>query len=338
MVGGLARVDWVREGAFPQPIPEREEESIVNPENPMHDVIGFRENEVGLVPAYLRGLPSPATRKVYSQVVRDFETFLADDLLSATRRQIEAYTAHLKARGLSPSTVAKHLSALAGLYDFAVSDGMVDRNPVAVARRPKVPDSSPRRALSPSEVRALLAAPDVGTLIGLRDHALLVTLAVQGWRIFEALNLQVADLDEEQGQRTARIVGKGSKIARVPLASATWNAIRAWLDAAGILAGPVFAQVLKGGRVQAGEAISMQSAWKRLRRLAVVAGIRRPIHAHLFRHTAITQALAAGIALHEVQDFARHSDPRTTRRYDSHRDSLANRSPHVLAALLVDQS
>jgi hypothetical protein len=35
-----------------------------------------------------------------------------------------------------------------------------------------------------------------------------------------------------------------------------------------------------------------------------------------------------------VQDFARHEDPRTTRRYDSHRQSLANQTPHVLASVL----
>ena len=183
----------------------------------------------------------------------------------------------------------------------------------------------------------MLSVPDTETCVGLRDRALLTVLVVQGWRISEALGLRVEDLDEEQGQQVARIVGKGGKVARVPLAPATWSALQSWTRRAGITNGPIFVSVRKGGAAHGEVSISVQSAWKRIRFLARQAGDQRDVHPHLFRHTAVTQSLAAGIALHEVQDFARHADPRTTRRYDSHRQSLNNRAPHVLAALLVDQ-
>lgn len=299
-------------------------------------ILAFPESQIGIVEAFIRGLPSPATRKIYAQIIQAFESFVGVDVLSVTRRQVEAYRAHLEDQRRAAATIGKHLSAINGLFDYALAEGLVDRNPVATARRPKISDVSPRRALSPVEVRALLSVPDVTTTVGLRDRALLVTLAVQGWRISEALGLRVEDLDEEQGQRVATIRGKGGNVARVPLAGPAWLTIKSWMDTAGISSGPIFVPVIKGGRVQAGQPISVQSAWKRIRYLAGQAGITRAVHPHLFRHAAVTQALAAGVALHEVQDFARHADPRTTRRYDSHRASLANRSPHVLAALLVD--
>jgi len=301
-------------------------------------IVAFPESDVSLLDAYLRGLPSDATRRVYRRAIRSFCSFLDREALTATRRDVEAYRAHLEELGRAPSTICKHLSALSGFYGFAIDEGVLDRNPAAAARRPRLPDTSPRRALSPDEVRALLAAPDTATVVGLRDRAMLTCLAVQGWRIAEVLGLRVEDLDEEQGHRVATVTGKGSKTMRVPLAAPTWTAITSWLEAASIESGPVFVAVeRKGGdEVIPGKALSQQSAWKRLRLLARRAGLRREVSAHLFRHGAITAALDAGVALRDVQDFARHADPRTTRRYDSHRQSLANPTPHVLAARFRD--
>jgi len=250
---------------------------------------------------------------------------------------VEAYRAHLEQLGLAPATVCKHLSALSGFFQYALDEGLVARNAAASARRPRLPDVSPRQALSVAEVRALLGAADCSKLIGLRDKAMVVTLVTQGWRISELLGLAVEDLGEEAGHRVATIVGKGGKVARVPLAAASWLAITRWCSAAGIESGPIFVRVTKGGEPVQGRAISQQATWKRLRMLARRAGIHRHLHAHLFRHTAVTIALDNGVPLHQVQDLARHADPRTTRRYDSHRQSLANPAPHVLAGVLVPE-
>ena len=302
---------------------------------PNTTIVPFPENRIGMVEAFLRGLPSNPTRRVYRHTLRCMDGYMGNrPLVSATRRDIEGYRSHLEELGRAPSTIAKHLAALSGFFAFAEDEGVIDRNPAARARRPKVPDVSPRQGLSSDEVRALLSVPDPGTLVGLRDLALVRVLAIQGWRISEALGLRVEHLGDEQGHKTATIKGKGGKVARVPLAAAVWTAITSWTSAAEITVGPVFAGVKKGGEVIPGRAISSQSAWKRIRFLAGKAGIDRDIHPHLFRHGCVTTALAAGVPLHQVQDFARHSDPRTTRRYDSHRNSLANPTPHVLAAAL----
>jgi len=302
----------------------------------MKGVIAFPEKRISLADAFLRGLPSESTRKTYRQVLVDAKRFLGGrDLVAASRRDIEAYRASMEEAGRAPATIAKNLSALSGFYGFAQDEGIIDRNPAARARRPRVPDMSPRKGLSPEEVKTLLAVPDPATLIGQRDIALLTVLALQGFRISETLGLRVEDFGEELGYKVATIHGKGGKTDRVSLAAEAWEAITRWLSAAEITTGPVFVSVTKGGEACRGRAISVQSAWKRIRRIAGQAGIDRPVHAHLFRHGAVTTALANGVPLHQVQDFARHSDPRTTRRYDSHRLSLANPTTHVLAESLL---
>jgi integrase len=147
--------------------------------------------------------------------------------------------------------------------------------------------------------------------------------------------LRVADFGEEQGQRIAVVHGKGGKVARVPLAGTTVGAITDWLQGAGLHAGPVFVPVRRDGGVSLPtSALSRQAAVDIVGAIAARAGLRH-IHPHLFRHGAITAALDADVPLHLVQDFARHADPRTTRRYDSHRQSLRNPTAHTLANKLV---
>ena len=291
-------------------------------------IIAFPESEVSLTDAYLRGLPTEATRKVYGRAIRVL-------LFTATRRDIEAWRAAQEEAGLAPSTVATRMTAVSSLFEFAVDEGEISVNPAARARRPRVPSESPRRGLSPAEVRAMIRACDPETLIGLRDRVMVVILGVQGWRLSELLGLQVSDLGEEGGHKVAEITGKGSKVARVPLAAETWATIHTWLEAAKIIDGPIVIPVLKGSRVHSGGAMSPQSADKRIKLIAADAGISRQVHAHLFRHGAVTTLLDAGVPLRETQDFARHADPRTTCRYDSHRQSLNNPAPHVLAGKLM---
>ena len=56
---------------------------------------------------------------------------------------------------------------------------------------------------------------------------------------------------------------------------------------------------------------------------------------HCLRHSAITFALDAGAALRDVQDYAGHKDPRTTRRHDHARDSLDRNVTYTVAAYLA---
>lgn len=296
-------------------------------------VVAFPEAEVSILDAYLRGLLTETTRKVYRRCIGQFDTFLGGrDLLSASRREVEAYRSYMEDLGRAPSTIGKAMSALTGYYGFAVDEEAIEKNPAARARRPKLPQESPRMGLSRQEVRALFDATSGSELIDHRDRALVMLLAIQALRLSEALGLHVEDLGEELGHHVAVVRGKGAKVSRVPLAAPVHQAIQDWTTAAGIESGPIFVRVKKGGAIVRGRAISPQCAWKRIRVLGERAGLSRPVHPHLFRHGAATAALDAGVPLREVQDHLRHADPRTTRRYDSHRRSLNNPAPHVLAA------
>ena len=121
--------------------------------------------------------------------------------------------------------------------------------------------------------------------------------------------------------RVLRVVRKGARKAKIPLTPATVAALDAYLAAqaqrAGVgqwrqLSGPLLATAT-GGRLRQGH------LWELVSRLARTAGVGawEQLSPHSLRHSAITFALDADGSLRDVQDYADHKDPRTTRRYDN---------------------
>jgi len=88
--------------------------------------------------------------------------------------------------------------------------------------------------------------------------------------------------------------------------------------------------------VRAGNRLVYITAYKTVRRLARKAGLpaAEQITPHSLRHTFVTEALAAGAPLQDVQDAAGHADPRTTRRYDRTRKNHDNHPTFKLVSHL----
>ncbi len=154
-------------------------------------------------------------------------------------------------------------------------------------------------------------------------------LALNGLRISEALGADVDDLDFERGHRTLKIVRKGGKHATIPLAPRTSRALDLYIGER--TTGPIFLGA-KGRRMD------RYATDRTVKRLAWRAGIAKRISPHSLRHSFITAALDAGVALRDVQEAASHADPRTTMRYDRGRGSLDRHATYIVATFLAGAS
>ena len=180
--------------------------------------------------------------------------------------------------------------------------------------------------LGPNELGAFLVQAGLGSA---RDHALASLLALNGLRISEALGADIEDLDFERGHRTLKIWRKGGKRVTIPLAPRTSRALDLYLGER--TNGPIFL----GAH---GQRMDRHAADRTVKRLARRAGIVKRISPHSLRHSFITAALDAGVALRDVQEAASHADPRTTMRYDRGRGSLDRHATYVVAAFLAGAS
>jgi integrase len=157
--------------------------------------------------------------------------------------------------------------------------------------------------------------------------ALAAMLGLLGLRVFEACHADVDDLGEEHSHRVLRVLGKGTKLALIPLPPAVGRAIdRAIGDR---VRGPILVN-------RNGYRMDRHATTRGLRHLAKAVGVRMPrMHPHVLRHTYVTTMLDAGVSLRDVQIAAHHADPKTTMRYDRARKDLDRHPNYILAAYMA---
>jgi integrase/recombinase XerD len=232
------------------------------------------------------------------------------DLLTAEAPDLSAHMRDLQRQGLSPRSSARALSSLRGFYEHLVTDGERVDNPSVNLLPPKLWKPLPK-VLSESEIEALLAAPDVGTPLGLRDRAMLELLYATGLRVSELVGLQLPQLRLDVGFLVA--FGKGSKERVVPVGEQAEHWTRRYLRE--------IRPNLAEGRHQAvfvnrhGEQMTRQGFWKILKGYGLKAGVRAPLSPHVLRHSFATHLLEHGADLRAVQTMLGHADISTTQIY-----------------------
>ncbi|GKG92424.1 tyrosine recombinase XerC [Desulfovibrionaceae bacterium] len=261
-----------------------------------------------------RGL-SPRTVESYGQDLESF--FLFEEELAQSggsapcpdEQEIFLYLAWLRSRGNTGRTLARRLSALRAFFAFAVEEGALKANPALLLENPKLPQHLPE-VLSREEMEKLLALPDMDEKSGRRDRCMLEMLYAAGLRVSELCNLSVADLDLQRG--LVRIFGKGAKERLVPL----HDMIQALLDDYLRSWRPLFSP---GGNQlfvnRSGRALSRQYIWKMVKKYTLLAGIRRAVSPHTFRHSFATHLLEGGADLRAVQLLLGHADISATEIY-----------------------
>ena len=285
--------------------------------------------ETGPARSIRRWRLSGPTRKSYATDLRQYFAWCAQvglEVFAARRPHIELWARAMEDRGLARATIGRRLSTIAGFYRFAVIDGVIEHSPAEHVRRPKIDTESTTLGLDRMELGAFIAQ---GAAAGATDHALACLLGLLGLRVSEALNIDIEHLALKRGHRTVTVLGKGSKLAVIPLPPKVGRAVD--LAAGERSSGPL----LLGA---SGERLNPQAATRIVRRLAKRAGVTKHISPHSLRHSFITAALDAGVPLRDVQIAARHADPRTTTRYDRARNNLDRHANYVVTAFIAGAS
>ena len=255
-------------------------------------------------------------------------TWAADhglDPLDLTRTHLELFRHYLSAeRGNAASTIAHRLTVVKQFYRFAVIDEHIERSPAEHLNIPKAQrDESRLIGLSRHELATLL---QVAQAVDARRWALVAMMGLLGLRVSEACSIQIENTKgESRGYRTITFTGKGGKPATMPLPIPVQRAIDA--AAGDRTSGPLLTR-------QDGQQLERRTAYRWIRQLGKRAGIER-LHPHALRHTMVTLALDAGVPLRDVQQAARHADPRMTERYDRQRGNLDRHAAHFLAAYVA---
>lgn len=218
---------------------------------------------------------------------------------------------YLKDRNeLSKRSQARVMSSFRSFFDWLVMEGLVKDNPCDRIDSPKLGRYLPD-VLSVEEVTAIIDSVDVSSWQGRRDKAILETLYGCGLRVSEAVGLKISGLYFDEG--FVRIIGKGNKERIVPLGEMAAEALSAYLEVR-----PAPAEASADDLVflnRFGKSLSRVSMFKMIKTQALLAGIRKDISPHTFRHSFATHLIENGADLRLVQEMLGHESVVTTEIY-----------------------
>ena len=225
-------------------------------------------------------------------------------------RDIVGFLTHEKARGLSSSSISRALAAVRMLFKFLVVEGHVPKNVASTLESPHLWRRLPG-VLDIDDVEALLAAPDLSKPLGVRDRAIREVMYATGARVSETADLKLEGVNFDF--RFLRCFGKGSKERVVPIGRRAVDALKQYvaeerprLDRNG---SPLLF-LSKSGRRLGREAI-----WARVRKYALIAGLRKKVSPHTLRHSFATHLLQGGADLRSIQEMLGHANIATTQIY-----------------------
>ena len=168
------------------------------------------------------------------------------------------------------------------------------------------------KSLTPEQVGSILASCDRSTVIGRRDHAILLLLARLGLRAGEAAAMTLDDLDWDNGLVT--VSGKGQRREPLPLPQEAGEALVAYLrdGRPRCCTRRLFIRIRAPHRGFANGTAICNVVWRALAR----AGIDPPFKgSHLLRHSLATGMLRNGASLEDIGQILRHRHPETTQIY-----------------------
>lgn len=229
------------------------------------------------------------------------------------REDILLQLSELNSSGLKPTTITRYLTTLRRFFAFLKMEGLINENPMTTISLPKKREHLPE-VLTLDEVDRLLATPDVETVLGLRDRAILETLYATGLRVSELVAIRLNDWHEDMG--FIRTIGKGDKERIVPLGEIAQDWISRYLEESR----PKLVRNEDGTKDCLflnfhGNPLTRQGIWKNLKAYVQKAGIQKNVTPHTLRHSFATHILENGADLRIVQELLGHTDISTTQIY-----------------------
>lgn len=248
-------------------------------------------------------IANPNTRSAYFHAAADFFRHIAGRQLAPvidaiTPLHVQSWLDGMMARRLSVPTIKLRLAALRMLFNALVRAQILRVNPVTAVKGPKhrvVKGKTP--VLAGDETMHLLHSIDISTLVGLRDRAIIATMAYTFARIGAVTALECRHMFSQSGRLWLRLSEKGGRSLDVPCHPKLEHDLIAWLRAAGHAdepnapsfqslqwqaTSPSDGQALQ--RVLSGSPLKPAMAWEMVQRRAKASGIATHVTNHTFRN------------------------------------------------------
>ncbi len=257
---------------------------------------------------------SSNTIDAYERDLQKLNNYLVEAHVAPEKATVEIlrdFIIEISSLGIHPRTQARILSSIKSFYHFLVYRNMLDNDPTELLESPKIGLRLPE-VLSLNEIDKIIAAIDLSKPEGQRNKAIIEVLYGSGLRVSELINLQLSKLYLDEGYML--VEGKGSKQRLVPMSMQALKQIELWKTDRNLL------DIKKGNEDfvflnRRGTKLTRDMIFKIVKELAMLAGIRKNVSPHTFRHSFATHLLENGANLRAIQQLLGHESITTTELY-----------------------
>lgn len=269
--------------------------------------------------AYLQLEKSLADNSIaaYLRDVKKLAAFAAEaevpfSIKETRRDHIQTFLADLHDQRMGARSQARIISGLRGFFNFVELEGVIQENPLELIESPRLGTRLPD-TLNFVEIERIFEAVDLSRNEGQRDRAILETLYSCGLRVSELTVLRLSGIYADDG--FIRVIGKGNKERLVPIGQSALkmiafyvNEVRNHLDIQSGHQDFVFLN-------QRGKHLTRMSVFNIVKKYTILAGIRKSVSPHTFRHSFASHLVEAGADLRAVQEMLGHESITTTEIY-----------------------
>lgn len=233
------------------------------------------------------------------------------EIKEITYSDLQQFVAQLRDIGIHPRSQARIISGIKSFYRFLLLDDYITIDPTELLESPKIGLKLPE-VLTVNEINNILDTIDLSLAEGQRNRAMLEVLYSCGLRVSELTGLRFSDVYFVEG--FIKVEGKGSKQRLVPISETAIHEIKNYLyDRNAIVVKKGFEDILFLSR--RGTALSRIMVFHIIKQQTELAGIRKNVSPHTFRHSFATHLLEGGANLRAIQEMLGHENITTTEIY-----------------------
>jgi integrase/recombinase XerD len=257
---------------------------------------------------------SSNTVAAYLSDIEKLLVFLSDahvDFLQVTIAHLQDFFIDLAELGISPRSQARIVSGIKSFYGFLILTNKLEEDPTELLELPKIGLHLPE-VLSVEEINSIVDVIDLSTPEGQRNRAMIEMMYGSGLRVSELIDVKLSNIDLEHS--FIKVDGKGSKQRLVPLSEESEAQMKLWLLIRNeMVIQKGFEDYLFLNR--RGAKLTRVMIFTIVKQLAQLAGIKKNISPHTFRHSFATHLLEGGANLRVIQQLLGHESIMTTEIY-----------------------
>ena len=258
---------------------------------------------------------APHTINSYNKDIKEFIKFIMEKHIKITEADhyiVRDYLTYLKNKGLTNSSISRHLSSIKKLYKYLIRNGYSDKTRIVNMKSPKKEEHI-ARFLTIKDIDTILSIDDAGDFTLLRDKMMALFMYVIGIRVSELASLKLSMI--KKGTETLRICGKGSKIRDIPILPIIYENWDTYMEKRRIIQKEYGQNNDYIFINRFGKQISDRSIRTSMKRLIRNANISMDFSPHTLRHSFATHLLNNGAEIRGVQELLGHESISTTQKY-----------------------